>query len=60
MAILDSDGFVSDNQLDSFRRVGYDDAAAIEVIGQITAMTFTNLFNHVNETEVDFPVPASV
>ena len=59
-AILESDGFVSDEQLRSFRDAGFDDAAVIEVIGQITVMTFTNLFNHVHETEVDFPVPASV
>ncbi|UCD75804.1 MAG: carboxymuconolactone decarboxylase family protein [Phycisphaerales bacterium] len=59
-AILDSDGFISDDQLESFRAAGFDDAAVIEVIGQIAAMTFTNLYNHVNETEVDFPVPASV
>ncbi len=32
----------------------------IEVIGAMAVMTFTNLYNHVNETEVDFPVPAAV
>lgn len=59
-AILETDGFVNDEQLDAFRQAGYDDAAVIEVIAAITVNTFTNLFNHVNETEVDFPVPAAV
>lgn len=59
-AILDTKGFVSNEQLDAFRGAGYDDAAVIEVIGAITVNTFTNFFNHVNETEVDFPVAASV
>jgi hypothetical protein len=31
----------------------------IEVIGVITLMTFTNLYNHVHGTVIDFPpVPA--
>ena len=60
MAVLDSHGFITDEQLQSFRDAGFDDAAIIEVIGQIAVMTFTILYNHVNETEVDFPVPAEV
>jgi len=59
-AILETDGFVSDEQLDAFRSAGFDDSAVIEVLAAITVNTFTNLFNHVNETEVDFPVPAGV
>jgi uncharacterized peroxidase-related enzyme len=58
-AVLATDGFVSDEQLAAFKGAGYDDAAVIELIGEITVMTFTNLYNHVNETEIDFPVPAS-
>ncbi len=53
--ILESDGFVTDEELSEFRRAGYDDRAVIEVIACITIMTFTNLFNHVHETEIDFP-----
>jgi uncharacterized peroxidase-related enzyme len=58
-AVLDKDGFVTDGELAAFRAAGYDDKAAIEVIAAITVMTFTNLYNHVHETELDFPpVPA--
>ena len=59
-AVIETNGFVSDEQLQSFRDAGYDDEAVIEVIAGIAVNTFTNLFNHVHETEVDFPVPASV
>ena len=59
-AVLDTNGFVSDEQLNEFRRAGHDDAAVIEVLGEITLGTFTSLYNHVNETEIDFPVPAAV
>ena len=59
-AIIETDGFVNDEQLNAFRTAGYDDAAVIEVIGALAAITFTNLYNHVNETEIDFPVAATV
>ncbi|MFK7960770.1 MAG: carboxymuconolactone decarboxylase family protein [Phycisphaerales bacterium] len=59
-AILSTNGNVSDDDLAAFRGAGYDDAAVIEVIGQIAAGTFTSLFNHVNRTEVDFPAAAAL
>lgn len=58
--MLETNGFVSDDQLEAFRNAGYDDAAIIEVVAAIAVNTFSNLFNHVNETEVDFPEPTSV
>jgi len=30
-------------------------SAAIEVVAAITAMTFTALYNHINDTTLDFP-----
>ena len=48
-------GNVSDAELAAFRAAGFDDRAAIEVVAAITAMTFTALYNHVKDTEVDFP-----
>jgi len=59
-SVLETDGFVSDAQLQAFRAAGYDDAAVIEVLAAMTVMTFTNLFNHINETEVDFPLATAV
>ena len=60
IAMLDTDGFVTDAQLTEFKAAGYDDAAVIEVIGELAVIGFTNMFNHVNETEIDFPVAATV
>lgn len=59
-AILATNGDVSDEQLAAFHGAGYDDSAVIEVIGQIALGTFTSLFNHVNQTDVDFPVAQPV
>ncbi len=58
VAVLDSQGFVSDDQIEEFRKAGFTDAAVIEVIAGLSVITFTNLYNHINETEIDFPVPA--
>lgn len=59
-AVNTTNGNVSDEQLGAFRAAGYGDDAVIEVIGAITVATFTNLYNHVNRTEVDFPVPPAI
>lgn len=59
-AVLDTNGYVSDEQLESFRSAGHDDAAVIEVLAELALNRFTNLFNHVNETVIDFPVPLVV
>ena len=60
-AVLAKDGFVSDEDLAAFRDAGFTDQAVIEVVAAITTMTFTNLYNHIHETVVDFPaVPALV
>ena len=54
-AVIERNGAVSDAQLAAFRAAGFDDRAAIEVVAAITAMTFTALYNHINDTAVDFP-----
>ena len=53
--VMDRNGGVSDGDLAAFRAAGFDDRAAIEVVAAITAMTFTALYNHINETALDFP-----
>ena len=53
--MTEKNGWIEDSELEAFRAAGFDDAAVIEVIAAIAWMTFTNLFNHVNQTEVDFP-----
>ena len=43
----------------AFKNAGYGDDSVIEVIAAISAHTFTNLYNHVHATEIDFPTPPS-
>ncbi|MDA0803443.1 MAG: carboxymuconolactone decarboxylase family protein [Planctomycetota bacterium] len=54
-SVINSKGYISDAQLASFRAAGFDDRAAIAAMAEVTAMTFTGLYNHVHQTEVDFP-----
>jgi uncharacterized peroxidase-related enzyme len=53
--ILDTKGFVEDADLQAFRDAGYDDAQVCEVITIIGQKMMSNFFNHVHDTELDFP-----
>ncbi len=59
-AMLDTHGHVADDQLAAFKSAGFGDDAAIEVVAAIAVNTFTNYFNGMHDTEIDFPVPATV
>lgn len=48
-------GFVSDEDLKTFKEAGYTDGHVVEVIATYALNLFTNYFNHVNQTDVDFP-----
>ena len=50
-------GFVDDGDLDAFKGAGFTDAEVVDVMVLFTLNTYTNYFNHMNETEVDFPAP---
>lgn len=52
-AIIEKNGHVSDQQLQSFKDAGYTDAAVVETIASIAINYFTNYFNHVHETQID-------
>lgn len=54
-AILEREGFVSDDQLAAARDAGITDVQVLEVVGQVIKNAFTNYVNHIAETEVDFP-----
>lgn len=53
-------GFVGDDDLASIRAVGYTDSHIVEIVATFSLATFTNYFNHVNETAVDFPAPPKI
>ncbi len=51
--MLEKRGFVSDADLNAVKDAGYDESAIIEIHGVMTVYHFTNMFNHMNETDVD-------
>lgn len=53
--ILETKGFVKDSDLEDFKKAGYSDAQIPEVVMGIALNVFTNYFNHINQTVVDFP-----
>lgn len=54
--VVDNRGDVSDSDVNTLRAAGYGDAAIIEIIAHIAINTFTNYFNRIAGTEIDFPV----
>jgi uncharacterized peroxidase-related enzyme len=48
-------GWVSDNDVESVRAAGVNNAEIAEIIANVALNLFTNYFNHVAGTEVDFP-----
>ncbi len=56
LAINNKRGNVSDADLAAARSAGLTDGQIVEVVGVVSLNIFTNYFNHVADTEVDFPV----
>ncbi len=54
-AIHDKRGWVDDEDVQRFREAGFDDGHIAEVVATYAMAMFTNYFNHVNQTEPDFP-----
>lgn len=54
--VVDQRGGISDDDFNALRNAGYGDDAIIEIIAHIAINTFTNYFNRIAQTEIDFPV----
>lgn len=54
-AIVVKRGFVSDEDLEQVRAAGFGDGEITEIVGVVAINVFTNYFNHVAQTENDFP-----
>ena len=48
-------GWVDDTEIQRVRDAGYADGAITEIIANVALNLFTNYFNHIAQTEVDFP-----
>ena len=53
-------GWVDDEDVARLRKAGFSDGDITEIIANISLTLFTNYFNHVAGTEVDFPEVAPV
>jgi uncharacterized peroxidase-related enzyme len=50
-----SSGTISDADFAAIRAAGYSDAQLVEISLAFATTTFTNVFNRINDTEIDFP-----
>lgn len=58
-AIVDSRGQVDDAQVAAVRAAGYSDAEIVEIVAHVAVNIFTNYFNHIAGTVIDFPLVKS-
>ncbi len=59
-ALVKKRGFVTDDDLQQVRDAGFDDGAIVEIFASVVLNIFTNYFNHVAETPLDFPQAAAL
>ena len=55
LAIEEKRGNVSATDLANFKAAGFNDGHIAEVVAQHALATYTNYFNHLNQTTVDLP-----
>lgn len=53
--VVDTKGRVTDADLRAVRAAGHDDGAIAEVVAHVALNVFTNYFNQVADTDIDFP-----
>jgi AhpD family alkylhydroperoxidase len=54
-SVVSTSGDVPGAVVIALKQAGYSDAQMVDTLLAVTAITFTNLFNRVNLTELDFP-----
>lgn len=57
LAINEKRGHVTDDDIADFRSAGYGDAEIAETVAVVALAIYTNYFNHVAATAIDFPAP---
>jgi uncharacterized peroxidase-related enzyme len=58
--IVEDRGHVSDEDVEEIRQAGYTDGEIAEIVANVALSTFTNYFNRVADTDIDFPVAHSL
>ena len=58
--VMETKGFVEDDDIQAVKDAGYNDGQIAETIAFIGLATYSNLFNHVYGTPLDFPEPPAI
>ena len=58
--VVSERGHVADDDMQTLRQAGYNDGEIAEIVAAVALNIFTNYFNHVAGTEVDFPAAPSL
>src|ERR1700759_3265468 len=53
--LSETSGTVSDEEFAAIKAAGYGDAQLVEISLAFATTVFTNVFNRINDTEIDFP-----
>lgn len=54
--VVDTRGHVSDEDVTGLKNAGITDSELVEIFLAIQVNMFTNYFNHINDTTIDFPL----
>ena len=55
-AVVENQGRVADTDLAQIKAAGFTDADIVEIVSVVALNVFTNYFNLVADTEIDFPI----
>lgn len=58
--VIDKKGHVSNDDVEKLKKAGVSDTELVEIILAIQVNLFTNYFNHINDTTIDFPLAANL
>ena len=58
--LVEDRGLVTDRDVEQLRQAGYNDGEIAEIVASVALNIFTNYFNHVAGTEIDFPTVPSL
>ena len=56
LKVVEKRGQVSDADVKAIKEAGFSETEVVEMVAVIALNIFTNYFNHVADTEIDFPV----
>ena len=56
--LLQTSGTISDQEFSAIKAAGYTDAELVDISLAIAVITFTNIFNRINATNLDYPAAA--